>query len=162
MSTKPSENAIEKIDPQAIATITADIAKQASKLLAAHFKRQVKKTVSGGVLKRLKNGLRPPADELGIGAAYKQMFGRMMTNPVKIAQAQVAMAQEFVALWQYSMRRAAGMASLPIARPGKSDKRFGDPDWENNFVFDFIKQSYLISSRHIIDGVRDVDGLDEI
>ena len=160
-STAPS-NLPEKVDAKEVAAITADIGRQAAKLISAHFKRQVKRTVSVGIAKRLKNGLRPPADDLGIGAAYKSMFGRMLTNPMKIAQAQMAMAQEFVALWQYSMRRAAGMPSLPVARPGKSDKRFGDPDWENNFVFDFIKQSYLISSRHIIDGVRDVDGLDEI
>ena len=109
MSTKSlPANLPEKLDPKEVAAITADIAKQATRLLTAHFRRQIKKTASGGVIKRLKNGLRPPADELGIGAAYKAMFGRMLTNPVKIAQAQVAMAQEFVALWQYSMRRAAG------------------------------------------------------
>lgn len=154
--------AVEKIDPKEVVAITTDIARRATKLLNAQVKRQIKQTIGGGLRQRLKQAVRPPSDDLGIGAAYKNMFGRMLAHPFKVAQAQVAMGQELIALWQYSMRRAAGLESLPVARPAKNDKRFGDPEWESNFVFDFIKQSYLIASRHIADGVHDVDGLDEI
>ena len=161
-STTTQSNSVEKIDPKEVIAITADIARRATKLLNAQVKRQIKQTISGGLRKRLKQAVRPPSDDLGIVAAYKNMFGRMLAHPFKVAQAQVAMGLELIALWQYSMRRAAGLESLPVARPGKNDKRFGDPEWESNFVFDFIKQSYLIASRHIAEGVHDVDGLDEI
>ena len=54
MSTKSlPANLPEKLDPKEVAAITADIAKQATRLLTAHFRRQIKKTVSGGVIKRL-------------------------------------------------------------------------------------------------------------
>jgi hypothetical protein len=48
-----------------------------------------------------------------------------------------------------------------VAAPAKGDNRFRDDEWQNNFVFDFIKQSYLIAARHIHDGVSKVEGLPE-
>ncbi len=41
------------------------------------------------------------------------------------------------------------------------DKRFRDTAWHENQVFDFIKQSYLMTARWMQDTVADVDGLDE-
>src|SRR5678816_3914983 len=52
-----------------------------------------------------------------------------------------------------------GMQSTPIAEPAKSDSRFKDQDWSANFLFDLIKQSYLISARHIQHAVSQVEGL---
>ncbi|MBN8929595.1 MAG: class I poly(R)-hydroxyalkanoic acid synthase, partial [Rhodospirillales bacterium] len=39
-------------------------------------------------------------------------------------------------------------------------RRFKDDAWKENEVFDFIKQSYLLSARFVQDVVRQVDGLD--
>jgi polyhydroxyalkanoate synthase len=39
------------------------------------------------------------------------------------------------------------------------DKRFKDAAWQQNEIFDFIKQSYLLSARYINDVVTHVDGL---
>jgi polyhydroxyalkanoate synthase len=52
------------------------------------------------------------------------------------------------------------------ARPGgrarrRATSRFKDEEWEEHFLFDFIKQSYLITARHIHDVVSNVEGLDE-
>ncbi|MGE5130299.1 MAG: class I poly(R)-hydroxyalkanoic acid synthase, partial [Sphingomonadaceae bacterium] len=41
------------------------------------------------------------------------------------------------------------------------DARFKDDEWSNNFLFDFIKQSYLIAARHIQHAVSNVEGLPE-
>ncbi len=54
-----------------------------------------------------------------------------------------------------------GMQAPPVAQPAKGDNRFKDEQWEEHFLFDFIKQSYLISARHIHDVVSNVKGLDE-
>ncbi len=40
------------------------------------------------------------------------------------------------------------------------DRRFKDDAWKENEVFDFIKQSYLLSARFVQDVVTHVDGLD--
>src|SRR5436190_7000700 len=52
-----------------------------------------------------------------------------------------------------------GMESQPVAEPAKGDYRFKDEDWSKNFLFDYIKQSYLIAARHIQQAVAQVDGL---
>jgi hypothetical protein len=52
-----------------------------------------------------------------------------------------------------------GLEGTPVAVPKKGDNRFKDEQWEEHFLFDFIKQSYLITARHIHDVVTNVEGL---
>ena len=49
----------------------------------------------------------------------------------------------------------------PVAQPAPDDKRFKDDLWVQNYVFDFIKQCYLLAARHVQDSVSMVQGLDE-
>jgi polyhydroxyalkanoate synthase len=48
-----------------------------------------------------------------------------------------------------------------VAQPAKGDARFKDQEWSDNFLFDYIKQSYLIAARHTQHAVADVQGLPE-
>jgi polyhydroxyalkanoate synthase len=48
-----------------------------------------------------------------------------------------------------------------VAQPAKGDARFKDVEWSDNFLFDFIKQSYLIAARHTQHAVAGVQGLPE-
>jgi len=47
----------------------------------------------------------------------------------------------------------------PVAEPAKGDWRFKDEEWSKNFVFDYLKQSYLITARHMQQAVAQVKGL---
>ncbi len=136
-------------DPQEVAKTYAEVARRASHLISDHVHRQLKKGVS------------TPADELGIAQAFMDMMAKLLANPYKLAQAQMNLVWDYFSLWQHSMMRVAGLSASPIASPEKSDKRFKDEEWEQHFLFDFIKQSYLIAARHIHDTVSGVDGLDE-
>ncbi|MFU2486997.1 class I poly(R)-hydroxyalkanoic acid synthase [Thauera sp. WH-1] len=136
-------------DPQEVAKTYAEVARRASHLISDHVQRQLKKGVS------------TPADELGIAQAFMDMMAKLLANPYKLAQAQMNLVWDYFSLWQHSMMRFAGLNAAPIAAPEKSDKRFKDEEWEQHFLFDFIKQSYLIAARHIHDTVCCVDGLDE-
>jgi len=136
-------------DPQEVAKTYAEVARRASHLISDHVHRQLKK------------GVAAPADELGIAQAFMDMMAKLLSNPYKLAQAQMNLVWDYFSLWQHSMMRFAGLNAAPIAAPEKSDKRFKDEEWEQHFLFDFIKQSYLIAARHIHDTVCCVDGLDE-
>src|SRR5574343_599234 len=137
-------------DPKEVAKTYAEVAQRASKLLADHIQKQVKKGISA------------PADELGIAQAFMDMMGKLLANPYRLAQAQMNLVWDYFSLWQHSMMRFSGMgAGAPVAAPAKDDKRFKDEEWQEHFLFDFIKQSYLITARHIHDTVSHVDGLDE-
>jgi polyhydroxyalkanoate synthase len=69
---------------------------------------------------------------------------------------------DFFALWQRSTLKMMGMTAMsPVAAPIKGDNRFRDAAWEQHFLFDFIKQSYLITARHLHETVCCVEGLEE-
>ena len=63
-------------------------------------------------------------------------------------------------LWQNTARRIMGMDADPVIDASATDRRFKDDAWKENEVFDFIKQSYLLSARFVQDVVKQVDGLD--
>jgi polyhydroxyalkanoate synthase len=68
--------------------------------------------------------------------------------------------QDYVQLWQGTATRMMGGDADPVAAPDPGDRRFKDQAWNNNDVFDYIKQSYLLTSRWLQSTVGDVDGLD--
>ena len=61
-------------------------------------------------------------------------------------RAQADLFSRYMDLWQAAARRATGEATEPVVAPAKGDKRFSDPEWTDNPVFDVVKQSYLITS----------------
>ncbi|HTY03967.1 MAG TPA: class I poly(R)-hydroxyalkanoic acid synthase [Rhodocyclaceae bacterium] len=148
MAEAPREHP-ELPDPKEIAKTYAEVASRASKLLTDHIQRQ------------MKHGVAAPADELGIAQAFMDMMAKMLANPYKLARAQMNLVWDYFSLWQHSSLRFLGMEVPPFAQPAKDDKRFKDEQWEEHFLFDFIKQSYLITARHIHDTVRNVEGMDE-
>ncbi|HTO84587.1 MAG TPA: class I poly(R)-hydroxyalkanoic acid synthase [Methylomirabilota bacterium] len=101
------------------------------------------------------------ADPLNIGTAFLEMTTRLMTDPAKLLQSQMSLWQAHMDLWQSAALRMMGDANARAAEPAPDDRRFKDAAWEENQLFDFIKQSYLLSARWLQQTVREVDGLDE-
>ena len=56
-------------------------------------------------------------------------------------------------LWQSAARRMMGLDAKPVIEADPKDRRFRDDAWKDNDVFDFIKQSYLLSARFVQDVV---------
>jgi polyhydroxyalkanoate synthase len=149
MSAQNQDAKTELPDPKEMAKTYAEVAQRASKLLTEHMQRQLKK------------GIATPQDELGIAQAFMDMMAKMLANPYKLAQAQMNLVWDYFSLWQHSTLRLMGMNAAPVAAPAKGDNRFKNEEWEEHFLFDFIKQSYLITARHIHDSVSGVQGMDE-
>jgi polyhydroxyalkanoate synthase len=68
---------------------------------------------------------------------------------------------DHVALWQAMALRMLGENPAPVAAPAKGDNRFREADWQDLFLFDYLKQSYLIAARHLQETVASVEGLPE-
>lgn len=100
-------------------------------------------------------------DELGVTKAFMEMFHKLMTNPYQLAQMQMDFWHDYVALWQGSMMKLLGQETPAAIEPEKGDKRFKDEAWQENFLFDYLKQSYLLASRYIQKSVAQIEGLDE-
>ncbi len=99
-------------------------------------------------------------DPLNIARAFAQMTAHLIRDPQKLWEMQAAYWQDYVKLWQSSMQRWLGIEAKPIIEPGPEDRRFKDKGWSEYAAFDFIKQSYLLASRHIQHAAQSVKGLD--
>jgi polyhydroxyalkanoate synthase len=102
------------------------------------------------------------ADPFHVGPALGEIMGRLAGQPDRLLRAQASLYGRYMELWRSTAMRAAGDSQAPVATPAKGDKRFLDPEWSDNPVFDAIKQSYLITSDWLNSLVSDVDGVDPL
>ena len=75
-----------------------------------------------------------------VGRTLMDVAASYMRNPAKIVEAQTALFEGYLGLASNMTRRLLGEDVPPVAAPSRSDKRFRDPDWQENIVFDLMKQ----------------------
>jgi len=100
------------------------------------------------------------SDPLGLGKAWIKYSTRLCSDPASAARVQMDFWQDYAALWHNAVHRSLGAEVNPVIEPSKDDRRFADGVWEENVLFDFIKQSYLLYSRAAQRMVSGVDGLE--
>lgn len=76
---------------------------------------------------------------------WTDLATKLTKNPDKLAQNQANYWQDYLRLYQDITNSDAS-----------SDKRFQYQEWQQNLAFNFIKQSYLLTSQHIESLVNDV------
>ena len=133
-------------DPASFGRSMADIAERSQRIVTDWLKRQTHET--------------PQLDPLNVASAFLEMTARLMASPGHLVQAQLGLWQDYMTLWQNTARRVMGLEPAPVIETPAADRRFKDSAWSDSEVFDFIKQSYLLSARFVQDVVRHVDGLD--
>jgi len=132
-----------------LAKVCRDVASRSSKILG-DFARKQSQSLSAAV-----------RDEMGIAKAFMDLYARMAADPSLMASVSMNLWVDYMRLWQSTWVRMLGVDTQPVAAPATGDSRFKDDDWSSNFLFDVIKQSYLISARHIQHAVSSVEGLSE-
>ena len=135
-----------QFDPRQAAESLSRVAEQSQRLVANFLTRRA----DGGGL-----GMGDPAS---IGKTFADLTRRMMADPVSVATATWNAWNEHLKLWQHTAQRMLGAAEPADA--GRRDRRFRDPAWSENAVFEYVKQSYLLSADTILSAVRKVEGLD--
>ena len=143
----------------------AEIAQQSQRLVADFLSRQgtAANGEPGGPVGADQGsghgiGLANPA---AIGAAFLEMTQRMMADPARLVEAQAALWNDYAKLWQQTAQRMLGGAAEPVIAAAPEDRRFRDKAWSDNTLFDFIKQSYLLTARWVQGSVGRVEGLDQ-
>ncbi|HEY1708433.1 MAG TPA: class I poly(R)-hydroxyalkanoic acid synthase [Rhizomicrobium sp.] len=137
-------------DPAAFARNMVTVSQQSQKLLTDFFKRQ-----------QARSGTNEPLDPLNLTGAFTELLKAMAANPAAIVEAQFQLWRDWMGLWENSARRLLGETVSPVVEPKPGDKRFKDKDWQDNQIFDFIKQSYLLTTNWMQNTVANVEGLDE-
>jgi polyhydroxyalkanoate synthase subunit PhaC len=145
----PAEQSNLTPDAAELARLYADIAKKSGDLL-----KQMMERGSHAALPVL-------GAELGISKAFFEAWQQMLSDPMRLAETQMKLWQDYYSLWQHSMMRMMGQGSAPVVEASRGDRRFRHDDWQNNFLYDYIKQSYLIAARHLHGKLAVVAGLDD-
>ncbi|SIS37277.1 polyhydroxyalkanoate synthase [Insolitispirillum peregrinum] len=137
-------------DPAEVSKAMANIAERSQRLVSDFLARQAEHPEPAPT----------DLDPMHVGKAFMEMTARLMANPARLVEAQVSLWQDYMNLWQNTARRMFGEETSPVIVPDKTDRRFKDDAWHENEVFDFIKQSYLLTSRWLTNVANDVEGLD--
>ena len=100
------------------------------------------------------------ADPMQMREAYAEFMGNLISNPQKFVDMQMQFWNDWSDLWNESTKKFLGQDGKTLHQPDKTDKRFKSPLWDQSAYFDFIKQSYLLTSRWLESMVENTDGLD--
>ena len=98
-------------------------------------------------------------DPAGIGQAFLQLTAKMIADPMSIAQMQLELWTDHMKLWQRTTERLFDLTGKSDQRAAATDRRFQHPAWTEHALFNYIKQSYVISAEAILSAVNRVNGL---
>ena len=133
-------------DPEAFARNVAKAVEQGGRALAAYLKPREQGEVADSI-----------ADSTtDLVKTLSKVGEYWAADPARMLEAQTRLFSSYLAVSQAAMARAAGeKASAVEPKPG--DKRFKDPDWEENPIFNGLKQFYLATARWAEDLVKDAE-----
>lgn len=103
-------------------------------------------------------------DPFNMTKTYMDAMMSLWRNPAGTMGAQTEYLRDSLKLWQYTAQKLAGVSDEevnPVIEPQRGDNRWRSEDWSNNVVFDYIKQSYLLSARFVETTMEGVEDLDE-
>ena len=102
-----------------------------------------------------------PYDPTTLTRAMIDFNTAVMTQPAALFEAQAKNWNDWTALWRTMGERAMGQDAAPVATPAKGDRRFSDPAWSEEPVYDYLKQAYLLAARQLQDFVASAPVDDE-
>jgi poly[(R)-3-hydroxyalkanoate] polymerase subunit PhaC len=141
-------DALAMLTPDAIDAL-ADIAKRVERLSRIHADK-LKADDGYQVI-----------DPRTVATTVREFAEKATIDPAGLMKAQFALWTDMARLWQQTVSRVLFHApSAPVIAPSPQDRRFKSELWVENYVFDYIKQYYLLMSRHIQGAVDSVSGID--
>ncbi len=90
-----------------------------------------------------------PYDPTTLTRAMIDFNTAVLTRPSALFEAQAKNWNDWTALWRTMGERALGRETAPVAAPAKGDRRFADPAWSDEPVYDYLKQAYLLAARQL-------------
>lgn len=137
--------------PEEVARQLGTFTEQTRRTIQAFWQRQMQDRADGGF---------SLVDPGAVTEAFFDFGARLMTDPARLAEVQMTFWQSQADLWQRMMCRAQGEETAPLIQPERSDRRFRDRAWDDELLFDYLKQSYLLSARWLRSLVDKVDDQD--
>jgi polyhydroxyalkanoate synthase len=89
----------------------------------------------------------------------RNLFNGVANNPNKIVDRQIEYWRQQLQLSGNLMRQLLGETVAPVIAPQPGDRRFDDPEWTGNALFDYIKQSYLLTTENALQTIADLEDI---
>lgn len=149
MSDKTEKGAVQRPDP-------AEMARQYT-----HVTESTQR-IFQGFMERQSHGDVPPGFDPGaITRAFWDWNTRLMRDPGTLVQANADYWGRMTRLFEATNKRMQGEAVPAVATADKGDRRFKDKTWDEEVVFDHLKQAYLIYSEYAQSLADRDDGMDK-
>ena len=143
-----SADSFANLDREKFAHNMLRVGAQTQQLLTEFFKRMAERDSAA------------PLDPLNISGAFLALAKAMGEDRETVMTGQVQLWQDWMGLWETTARRILGGETAPaIIEPASGDRRFRDTEWQRNEVFDFIKQSYLLTANSVQQMVAHLHGI---
>jgi polyhydroxyalkanoate synthase len=139
------------LDQEKFARNMFEVAAQSRQLMTDFLKRWTARRENSG-----------PLDPLNLSGAFLSLLSAMGSDRQTVMDSQIRLWQDWMGLWEGTARRMLGDSKVaPVAAPAPGDRRFRDAEWQQNEIFDFIKQSYLLTAGAMQEMVANLDGIPE-
>ncbi len=145
----PSNGTKQAIDPVALSHALADATERALPLIQDYMERHGKDMAA--------QSLEPM---LALQERFTSFMAVLMSNPRRLAEIQFEYWKQWAGLWGNTLAKLSGEKTEDLFKPEPGDRRFRSEEWNENILFDFIKQSYLMTSNWMHDVVRKTEGID--
>lgn len=107
------------------------------------------------------NENQPPAASGKLSDILSDMMANALKHPEELYKKQLELATDYAKIWGNVLGRYLGNESAPLYPSDPKDRRFKDPSWQENLAFDFIKQSYILTSQWMADVAESLEDKDK-
>jgi polyhydroxyalkanoate synthase len=145
-----AEAAMPMPDFNALSQNLAKLVEQGGKAAAAFFKPYEEGQKNPDLAEHVEDAVK----------TFGHVAEHWISDPQRAIEAQTAISSPMLELWSHTLRKMSGEPTEPVRAPDPSDKRFADPEWNNNPIYDFLRQAYCITTDWANDMVSRADTLE--
>ena len=142
-----SPDSFAHVDREKFAHNMLRVGAQTQQLLTEFFKRMAERDSAA------------PLDPLNISGAFLALAKAMGEDRQTVMTGQAQLWKDWMGLWETTARRMLGGEAAAVIEPASGDRRFRDSEWQRNEIFDFIKQSYLLTANSVQQMVAHLHGI---
>jgi len=101
-------------------------------------------------------------DPFNLQGSWFQMVDSLLQKPEQFTHAQFGLWRNYMTLWDNALTRMTGGNATDIVENDPTDRRFRNEAWHRDAIFGFIRQSYLLTSKFLMQMVdQNSDALDD-
>src|ERR687894_1327599 len=105
-----------------------------------------------------------PINWVEITRSLQTLWARELSDPARATRRAVEYNQRLfettMEVWSDATSRFWGLPRQEEEEEGRPDKRFSEPEWENNPFYQTLKESYLLASEYLLREADETDGQD--